>query len=172
MVIVKLTLLLSVILMAGFFLLLFTGVGLIQDKRYFSSAPKLVYEAIKSKKMRFRGQHILGWTLAIFALICMIGSVVIGAIDGIKNNFSFLEFFIRFATMLLLLKLFDLVFFDLFLLCHSNFFTHFYPEVKNLLGPHLFGFNKKDHIVQTIIIIITSLALAGLCSLILCILKK
>lgn len=45
----KMTLLLSTIMMAGLFLLLFVGVALIQDKKYFTTAPREIYEAIKPK---------------------------------------------------------------------------------------------------------------------------
>ena len=33
----------------------------IQDKRFFSSAPKENLDAIPDKKERFPGAHILGW---------------------------------------------------------------------------------------------------------------
>jgi hypothetical protein len=34
------------------------------------------------------------------------------------------------------MELYDILFFDWFLLCHSNFFPHFYPELKGIVGPH------------------------------------
>ena len=39
----------------------------------------------------------------------------------------------------------DILFFDWVLLCHSNFFPRFYPELKGVVGPHMFGYNKKQH---------------------------
>lgn len=38
---------------------------------------------------------------------------------------------------------YDILFFDWVLLCHSNFFPHFYPEIKGIAAPQLFGYNKK-----------------------------
>ncbi len=38
--------------------------------------------------------------------------------------------------MLCCMELYDILFFDWFLLCHSNFFPHFYPELKGIVGPH------------------------------------
>lgn len=67
--------------------------------------------------------------------------------------------------MLLLLKAFDILFFDWFLLCRSNFFPRYYPEVKAVLGLHLFGFNKKSHVVQTALIVVCSFAAALTCTL-------
>ena len=39
--------------------------------------------------------------------------------------------------MLCCMELYDILFFDWFLLCHSNFFPHFYPELKGIVGPHM-----------------------------------
>ena len=53
--------------MAAYFLLLYAGVGLIQEKRFFGSAPKENLDAIPDRKPeRFPGAHILGWTLGVF----------------------------------------------------------------------------------------------------------
>lgn len=109
-----LMLFLSSIMMAGLFLLLLAGVGFIQDKKFFTPAPKAVYEAVEEKPERFRGQHILGWSLALLAMLCMAGAVIVGAVDGIKNGFTFLQFYIRLAVMMLLLKVFYIFFFDWF----------------------------------------------------------
>ena len=40
------------------------------------------------------------------------------------------------------MEVYDILFFDWVLLCHSNFFPYFYPEVKGIVGPQLFGYNK------------------------------
>ena len=47
--------------MAAYFLILYAGVGFIQDKRFFSSAPKENLEAIPDKKERFPGAHVIGY---------------------------------------------------------------------------------------------------------------
>lgn len=60
--------------------------------------------------------------------------------NGVKNNFSFLQFFGRFIAVLYVMEIYNIFFFDWCLLCHSNFFPHFYSEVK-----HMFGYNKKQH---------------------------
>ena len=45
-----LTILLSVMMMLGLFLMLWGGVGFIQDKRFFSSAPKEVQNVVPETK--------------------------------------------------------------------------------------------------------------------------
>lgn len=46
------------------------------------------------------------------------------------------------------MEAYDILFFDWVLLCHSNFFPHFYPEVKGIAAPQLFGYNKKAHLTH------------------------
>ena len=55
---------------------------------------------------------MLGWKLAVIAFLLMASPVALGALDGIQNGFSFGQFFVRFLIMLLLLKTFDIGFFD------------------------------------------------------------
>jgi hypothetical protein len=83
----------------------------------------------------------------------MLGAIIIGAFDGIRNQFGFWQFFIRFEIMLLGLKVFDIGFFDWFLLCNAgfNFFPHFYPETKAVLGHYLFGYNWKTHLWHVLV---------------------
>lgn len=165
-----LTLLLSVMMMAGLFLMLLGGVGFIQDKKFFSSAPQQVKNVVPdTKPERFSGQHITGWIIIVFSFILMGGAVVIGGWDGIRNSFGFWQFALRFFAMFILLKVFDVFFFDWFLLCNAglNFFPHFYPETKKVLGRYLFGYNWKTHLVHIVLFPIVSAVLAWVCLIIL-----
>jgi hypothetical protein len=162
------TLILSIMMMAGLFLMLLGGVGFIQDKKFFSSAPKEVLAVVpESKPERFAGQHAVGWIMILFSLALMIGAILLGAWDGITKGLSFWQFFGRFLIMLLLLKAFDILFFDWFLLCNAgfNFFPHFYPDTKAALGRHLFGYNWKTHLAHIIATFPVSALLAWICAL-------
>ncbi len=48
---------------------------------------------------------------------------------------------------------------------YSNFFVHYYPEVKDIYGPEIFGYNKKSHLIQTVLIFLGSLLAAWICTL-------
>lgn len=157
------TILLTLTMMAGLFLLLYAGVALIQNPRFFSSAPKEVRAAVQPKPERFRGAHFFGWLLAIIALLLMGGAVVFGCFDGIRHGYGFGQFFLRFLIMLLGLKAYDVLFFDYFLLCRSGFFPRYYPEVRECLGPHLFGYNRKSHLLTGALSVVGAAALAGIC---------
>lgn len=101
----------------------------------------------------------------MIALLMFIGAVVLGVWDGVKNDYGFLNFFARFLIMLYCMEIYDICFFDWVLLCHSNFFPHFYPELKGVVGPHMFGYNKKTHILHFIIYIPICAVVAWICTL-------
>lgn len=151
-------------MMAGLLLLLWGAVGFVQDKRFFTSAPKEIQEAVLPKPERFKGQHILGWAMLILALAMMVGAVILGAWDGIRNDFSFGQFFVRNLIMLWGMKVFDIAVFDWYLLCHSNFFPHYFPKVKSIVGPHLFGYNWKTHLKEMLAYFLISLLIAFICT--------
>ena len=82
-----------------------------------------------------------------------------------QKRLCFLKFFARFLIVLYAMEIYDIIFFDWVLLCHSNFFSHFYPELKGVVGPHMFGYNKRTHIWHFVIYIPASAAAAWLCAL-------
>ena len=156
------TVILSLLMMLGFFLMLYSAVGFIQNKKFFSSAPKAIVEAVRPKEERFKGQHVLGWAMMILSFAFLIGPVIYGVYDGVMRGFLYWDFFTRFLIMTLSLKAFDILFFDLVLLCHSSFFPHYYPEVKDLVGPHNFGYNKWTHVLHILSFVGISFLLAFL----------
>ena len=162
------TILLSLMMMAGLFLMLWSGVGFIQDKKFFSSAPKEAIEVTPDYvPERFKGQHAVGYVMAALSLVLMGGAVILGAWDGIKNEYGFWLFFVRFLVMLLLLKAFDVIFFDWVLLCNQGFgfFTRYYPQVGSVYNRSLFGYNKKTHITHVICFFPACALLAWICTL-------
>ena len=75
----KITIIAALTLMAAYFLVLYGAVGFIQDKRFFSSAPKENLAAIPDKKELFRGAHIIGWLIEGIAVLMFIGAAVLAA---------------------------------------------------------------------------------------------
>lgn len=146
-----LTILLSVISAASLFLMIYAVAALIQDKRFFTSAPHDIQKAILNHSERFPGAHITGYILLGTAVILMTGSYVFAAYDGIKNDFTFTQFFIRYMVMLYSLKIFDIVFLDWYLLTKSHFYQHYYPETEECDGYHQFGFNRKSQTARLVV---------------------
>ena len=161
----KITILATVMIMAAYFLILYGGVGFIQDKRFFSSAPKENLDAIPDTKERFPGAHIVGWVIEGVAILLFLGAAVLAVWNGVENGFGFGRFFARFLTMLYCIEIYDILFFGWVLLCHSNFFPHFYPELKGIVGPHMFGYNKKTHMRHFVIYIPICAVAAWVCTL-------
>lgn len=159
------TIILSLILMAALFLMLYAAVALVQDKRLFTSAPKDIQAVILPREERFRGAKAIGIALIVFTMLIFLFAFIYGGYDGIMREYGFWQFFIRFAAMLYLLKAFDILFFDLFLLTNSHFFQHFYPETEGCKGFSSFGFNIKSHLLHMVLFIPFSLAAAWVCTL-------
>ena len=161
----KLTLILSLILMAALLLMLYAAVALVQSKKLFGSAPKDIQEAITEHKERFPRARRLGWKLLILAVFVFLGAFIYGAWDGVQNNYSLWMFFGRFLTMLYLLKAFDIIFLDWFLLTRSHFYQHYYPETEGCAGYRQFGFNHKQQIGKIVLFPFIALLLAWICTI-------
>ncbi len=129
-------------------MLLYAAVGLIQNKKLFTTAPEDIQAAAREHPERFPGAHTIGWKLAILSLFLMAGAFIYGGYDGVKNGFSFWQHWLRFAIMLYLWKAFDIVCLDWLLLTKSHFFQHFYPETEGCEGYHQFGFNRKGQLIR------------------------
>ena len=157
------TLFLSIILMAALFLMIFAAVALVQDKRLFTSAPKDIQTAITEHKERFPRARLLGWKLLIIAALAFPGAFLYGALDGIQRGYDFWQFFARFLAMLYLLKAFDIIFLDWFLLTKAHFYQHYFPETEGCAGYRQFGFNRKQQIGKIVLFPLIALLLARIC---------
>lgn len=121
----KITIFATLMIFLAYFLVLYGAVGFIQDKRFFSSAPKENLAAIPDRKERFCGAHVVGWMIEGIAILLFPAAAALSVWDGVRNDFGFLHFFARFLVMLYAVEVYDILFFDWVLLCHSNFFPTF-----------------------------------------------
>ena len=160
----KVTLGLAFLSIAALLLLLYAAVALIQDRRFFTTAPKDLQEAAVEHEERFKGQRLLGWILALIALGTFVFIIYYAAYDGIRNGFGFWQFFTRYLLILYLLKAFDIIALDWYLLTTSHFFQHYYPETEGCKGYHSFGFNWKGQLTRIIIFPFLSLLAAYICT--------
>ncbi len=141
--------------------MLLSAVAFIQDKRFFSSAPKEAQAVIQPRTEElFYGARIIGWTLTAFSLLMILGVGVISIWDGFRSGFTFCQFFLRFVLIFTVYKVYDMVCFDYFLLMKFKFFQHYYPETESVYIP------RKTLIVKWALVIIgnpiIAAALAGL----------
>ena len=120
---VLLTVFLSIVFCAAITLMLLSAVAFIQDKRFFTSAPKEAQEVLLPRDNElFCGARTIGWTLMVFSILMILGVGAVSIWDGLRNGFSFRQFFLRFVTIFTVYKLYDMICFDYFLLMKFQFF--------------------------------------------------
>ena len=101
-------------------------------------------------------RRLLGWVILILFCIAYIGLFVIGGIDGLRRRFSFWQFFLRFLIIGGVIKAFDIVALDYYLLTKTHFFQHYFPETEGCTGWQDFGYNRKQQIRQIVMIVVGS----------------
>ena len=157
-----LTLFLTVVFCAALAMMLVSAVAFIQDNRFFASAPKEAREVLVQRDRElFYGARAIGWTLFIISLLMGIGVVVIAIWDGLRSGFTFWQFFVRFAVILTVYKVCDMVLIDHFLLLRFHFFQHYYPEAGHVMEGRKYGFNLKSQLLKLLVIFPAISALAA-----------
>ena len=162
-----LTFFLSVVFCAAMAMMLFSCVAFIQDNRFFSSAPKEAREVLVQRdKELFYGARAIGWTLFVISVLMAFGVFVIAVWDGVRSDFTFLQFFLRFILILTIYKVCDMALIDNFLLLKFHFFQYYYPEAAEVMKGRKYGFNLKSQLLKLLVIFPAVSALAAwLCSL-------
>ena len=162
-----LTLFLAVVVCGAITLMLIAAVAFVQDIRFFASAPNEALEVLKPRNRElFHGARAMGWVLIVLSILMITGAGVIAVWDGIRNGFSFASFFLRFVLILTIYKLYDMIFFDWFLLCRFHFFQHFYPEVEPVYNGRAYGYNLKSQLLKLLVLFPAASAIAAwICTL-------
>ncbi|MCR5510535.1 MAG: hypothetical protein K6F54_06275 [Lachnospiraceae bacterium] len=157
-----LTLFLALVFSASVSLMLLSAVAFIQDKKFFSSAPKEAQELIVPRdKELFCGARTIGWTLMIFSILMILGVGVISIWDGIRSGFTFFQFFLRFVLIFTIYKLYDMICFDYFLLMKFKFFQYYFPEVDSVYSGRKYGYNIRSQLLKLLVIFPAASALAA-----------
>ena len=157
-----LTVFLAIVFCAAISLMLLSAIAFIQDKKFFSSAPKEAQEVVLPReKELFYGARVIGWTLMIFSLLMILGVGVISIWDGFRSGFSFMQFFIRFVSIFTIYKFYDMICFDYFLLMKYKFFQYYFPEVESVYTGRKYGYNIKSQLLKLFVIFPGASALAA-----------
>ena len=158
-----LTIFLAIIFCGAITLLLISAVAFVQDKRFFSSAPKEALELfVPREKELFYGARAMGWVMLILGVLMILGVGVISVWDGFKSGYTFIRFFLRFVLIFTIYKAYDMIFFDWFLLCKFHFFQHYFPEVEPVYNGRKYGYNIKSQLLKLLVIFPAASALAAL----------
>ena len=148
-------------------MMLLSAVAFIQDEKFFSSAPKEIQAVIKPRPEElFPGARAIGWTLFILSLLMSAGVVVTAIGDGVRNGFTFGQFFLRFFIITTVYKLCDMLLIDNFLLLKFGFFQYYYPETAQVMKNRKYGFNIRSQLLKLLVIFpAVSALLAWICTL-------
>ena len=142
--------------------MLLSAVAFMQDKRFFSSAPKEAQELLKPREQElFYGARTIGWTLMVFSILLILGVGILSIWDGFRSGFDFRQFFLRFVLIFTIYKLYDMICFDYFLLCRFRFFQFYYPEVEEVYRNRKYGYNLKSQLLKLLLIFPAASALAA-----------
>ena len=98
-------------------------------------------------------KRVLGWIILILFIAGYIGLFIAGGMDGLKNSFSFGQFFLRFFIIGAVIKAFDIICLDYILLTKTHFFQHYFPETEGCKGWQDFGYNRKQQTRQCVLIV-------------------
>ena len=162
-----LTIFLAIVFCTAISLMLLSAVAFIQDKKFFSSAPKEAQKVLIPRENElFYGARVIGWTLMIFSMLMIAGVGVVSIWDGFRSGYTFRQFFLRFVTIFTVYKLYDMICFDWFLLCKFRFFQYYFPEVESVYNGRKYGYNINSQLLKLFVIFPAASALAAwICSL-------
>ena len=165
--ILLLTLFLALVFCAAITVVLVSAVAFIQDIRFFSSAPKEAQKVLKPRTEEvFYGARAMGWVMMVISMLVILGVGVISIWDGVRNDFTFGQFFLRFLLIFTIYKAYDMIFFDWFLLCKFRFFQFYFPEVGSVYNGRKYGYNIKSQLLKLLVIFPAASALAAwICTL-------
>lgn len=157
-----LTIFLAIVFCVAITLMMFAAVAFIQDKKFFSSAPKEAQAALLPReKELFYGAKAIGWTLIVFSFLMIIGVGVISIWDGFRSEFTFWQFFLRFVLIFTIYKIYDMVCFDYFLLLKFHFFQFYFPETESVYSNRKYGYNIRSQLLKLLVIFPAASALAA-----------
>ena len=124
--------------------------------------PEDVQERLRPRleRLPMSPKRVLGWIILALFVAGYLALFVIGGIDGLKHGFSFEQFFLRFFAIGAVIKAFDILALDWFLLTKTHFFQHYFPETEGCAGWQDFGYNRKQQMRQCVMIVLGSAVMA------------
>lgn len=127
--------------------------------------PKDIEEKARLHQPPFPDAPVIGGILMLLCALGFVGVIAYGGWDGVKKDFTFGQFFVRFLVMLFGMKAFDIIALDYFLITKTQFFQHYIPETKGCAGYHSFGYNRKEQFWRIVTLPFAALLTAWVCTL-------
>lgn len=129
--------------------------------------PEDVQERLRPRleRLPMSPKRVLGWIILALFVAGYLALFVIGGIDGMRCGFTFGRYFLRFFAIGAVIKAFDILALDWFLLTKTHFFQHYFPETEGCAGWQDFGYNRKEQMRQCVMIVLGSAVMAWIFTL-------
>ena len=124
--------------------------------------PEDVRLAAKDHKEPPKGKQMLAHILLVIFLASMIGGIIYLGIDGVRQGYSFWKLSLRFIVLLYVMKAYDIIVQDQWLVMTVGYFKKIFPETADCEGWKDREFNNKKQIVRIIAYPFLSMMVAGL----------
>ena len=159
------TVILTLTLCVLLFLMIWAAAYFYPWDRLLGFFPEDVAKKARLHKPPFPAAPVLGWISMALCGLGMVGVIVWGGWDGVRNGYTFGQFLVRFLILLYGLKAFDIVGLDYVLITKTQFFQHYIPETKGCAGYHRFGYNRKEQMKRIVLMPFAAVLVAWVCSL-------
>lgn len=123
--------------------------------------PEDVREAAKNHPEPAKWKQMIAHFMLAVCLLAVLGGIIWLGIDGIKNGYGFWKLTLRFMVMLYVMKVFDIIVQDQWLVMTLGYFKKIFPETANREGWKNRSFNNKNQIIRIIAFPFLSMFLAG-----------
>lgn len=124
--------------------------------------PKDVREAAKEHAEPPKSMQMIAHLLLAGFIISMISGIVYLGVDGLRNGCDYWKLTFRFIGMLYVMKAFDVIVQDQWLVMTEGYFKLIFPETAECDGWKDRGFNNKNQIVRIIVYPFLCMMMAGM----------
>lgn len=124
--------------------------------------PKDVREAAKDHPAPPVSKQIIAHALLAVFLIAMISGVIYVGINGIRNGLSYWQLTAHFIVLLYVMKAFDIIVQDQWLVMTVGYFKKIYPETSECAGWKDRSFNNRNQIIRVVVYPFLSMITAGI----------
>lgn len=124
--------------------------------------PEDVRETAKDHVDPPKHKQMIAHCLLAFFLLAMFAGVIYIGMDGVQSGIGYGSLTFRFIVMLYVMKIFDIVVQDQWLVMTVGYFKKLFPETADCAGWKNRGFNNKNQIIRIILYPFLCMLTAGI----------
>ncbi|MBQ8927377.1 MAG: hypothetical protein IJ055_03765 [Oscillospiraceae bacterium] len=113
--------------------------------------PEDIREAARDHPAPPKWKQMTAHLLLGLFLLSFLGGIAFLGLDGLRHGYGFWRLTGRFIVTLYLIKLFDIVVQDQWLVMTSGFFRRIFPETRDCAGWHDRSFNNKNQLIRIVV---------------------